>query len=329
MTENEAKVRAQEVYAKDELFILLSITRANMEVGKSVPYVGMLKNGETILFLFTSYEYAKQYVDKCGYEVLDGVYTIGTVEKNHKFNNLYTIFNIAAQMGIKKVDINPLTEEAFGCNIDWFMAVNGLEKEALSVVLSEDELAKVKNNNGQVPVRMNPVDIYQYSNPYMVSPERAEVILHHVFEADPEKPFEEFEKLFLNEQTLHENCFVADYINTKMIPAAQQREKENDVQWFKMVNRVIQKTVWNRLSEQELYTLTDRQTGELYLKNNCMYVVYTDLFKYMGRLDYQKINSKEEVLQMAREHGVEMLVVTDGPHGMTLIEKPIWDGENS
>lgn len=332
MTEQEAKLRAQAVYGKEQLFILLSITRANMDAGKSVPYVGMLESGDLMLFLFTSYENARKYVDKCGYETPGGVYPIGAVEKQHPFNNLYTIFNIASLMGIKKVDIDPMTKQAFGCDIDWFMEVNALEKETLSVVLSNEELGKVKEKDGEVPVRMNPVDIYAYENPYVISPQRADVILHHVFATDAQKDFtenfEELERIFVQEQALHENCFVADYINTRLIPSAQEKQKENDVRWFVLVNRLLQRVAWEKLAGEKLYILTEGQKGAVFQKNKFLYVLYTDLFKYMGRKSYREVKDREELRRIAKENGVENLVVTDGPHGTLIIEKPIWDKEN-
>ena len=114
MTENEAKKIVQDLYAKEELFVMLSVARANMMNGKSVPYIGKKESGEGSLFVFTSYERAKECMDECGYEVLDGVYTIGRIEKTDKYRNLHTMFSLALAMGVAHVEFDMGSEDSFG-----------------------------------------------------------------------------------------------------------------------------------------------------------------------------------------------------------------------
>jgi len=324
MTETEAKELAKAVYAREEWFVLLSTARANMMEGKSVPYIGKLENGEGILFVFTSAEKAKDYVNSCGYEVLEGNYPIGRIEKDDKYNSLYDIFNTVLAMGVRKVDFNPCSEEAFGCNIEWFFAVNELKPGEVNVILSEKETYDILQNNGQAPLRMNPLEIYEFQNPYEITRERADVILHHIFAAEEGQTFASFFEMFLKEETLHENCFVEDYLNSKLIPMAAQEQKEGDLRWFQQVNAVLQTAIWRRLFEHKLFVLTDLQTGELLTKNGCIYVLYTDMFKYMGQYGYRPISGREELLQIATENETERFIVTDGPHGMAMIEKVVW-----
>lgn len=325
MTENEAKKIVQDIYAKEALFVMLSVARANMMSGKSVPYIGKKESGETSLFVFTSYERAKSCMDECGYEVLDGVYTIGRIEKTDKYRNLHAMFSIALAMGVAHVEFDMGSEDSFGCSIRWFLQANDLKQDAVSVLLSEEEMKKVMGNEMGIPARMNPVDIYEFSNPYKVSEERASAIIHHIFTAEEGATYGEFYDTFYEKETLHENCFVANYLNTKLIPMAMQKEKPEDVEGFRKVNSVIQLAVWNRLFEQGVFTLTDRETGELYVNDNSIYVLYTDLFKYMGKFNYSKLNSRNDLLQLIKEHEAERLVVTDGPYGMIVIEKSVWE----
>ena len=114
MTENEAKKIVQDLYAKEELFVMLSVAMANMMNGKSVPYIGKKESGEGSLFVFTSYERAKECMDECGYEVLDGVYTIGRIEKTDKYRNLHTMFSLALAMGVAHVEFDMGSEDSFG-----------------------------------------------------------------------------------------------------------------------------------------------------------------------------------------------------------------------
>lgn len=324
MTEQEAKNKVKEIYERDHWFILLSTTKANMLIGKSIPYVGQLEKGEGILFVFTSYEQAKEYVDTYKYEVLEGNYPIGRLEKEHEYNSLRAIFNMALEMGVGKVDFNPCSEDAFGCNIDWFMSVNELERGEISVAISEEEFKEIQQNNGQIPMRINPIDIFEFKNPYEISRERADVILHHIFAAEEGQTFSSFCEMFLQEETLHENCFVMDYLKGKLIPMANEEKKEQDLQWFLQVSAVVQTAIWRRLFEHKLHVLTDLETGKLLTKNGAMYVMYTDLFKHMGQYGYKPVSDKMELLQLADEHDIERLIVTDGPHGMAMLEKSVW-----
>ncbi len=324
MTEQEAKNKVKEIYARDHWFILLSTTRANMMIGKSVPYIGKLEAGEGIMFVFTTYDQAKEYVDTYKYEVLEGNYPIGRIEKENELNSLHAIFNMALEMGVGKVDFNPCSEDAFGCNIEWFMAVNELDQDEISVAISEEEFNEIQQNNGQIPLRINPIDIYEFNNPYEVSRERADVILHHIFAAEEGQTFSSFCEMFLQEETLHENCFVMDYLKGKLIPMANQEKKEEDLQWFLQVSAVVQTAIWRRLFEHKLFVLTDLQTGAVLTKKGAMYVMYTDLFRHMGQYGYKPISGKMELLQLADEHDIEHLIVTDGPHGMAMLEKSVW-----
>jgi len=61
------------------------------------------------------------------------------------------------------------------------------------------------------------------------------------------------------------------------------------------------------------------------VNDNSIYVLYTDLFKYMGKFNYSRLNSRNDLLQLIKERGAERLVVTDGPYGMIVIEKSVWE----
>ncbi len=323
MNETEGRIIAQEWYNKDEAYIMLSVTKANMITGQSVPYVGRLEDGSGILFVFDSYEGARHYMDRCHYEVLDNTYTIARILKEDENNNLYSVFNTALQLGIDKVDFNPGMENVFGCNISWFFEVNNLSVSEVSMLLSKEEYERMLNNNEKPMLRFNQLPIYGFEPRYMVSDERAKEILGHVF-AEVET-YGELQEIFLNQESLHENCFVADYINTRMIPSAQQENKQEHVEWFRNVDYALGVVVWNRLFEQPVYTLTDRQSGELMIRNESMYVIYTDMYKYMGQFGYRRLDGKDELMELVKAHGIKRLVVTDGPHGMVMLGENIFN----
>lgn len=328
MTENEAKERALAIYEQEEWFILLSVNLANMKQGKSIPYMGKMPNGEKILLVFSTYEGAKEFVDKTGYEVLDGVYPIGRLEKSHEYSNLQTVFSVALQMGVGHVNFDPHSKDAFGCSIMWFMNVNELDPDALPDFEDEDESENAKEQDGKVALRVVPVDIYQYSNPYQLTPERGEEVTYHVFELNPSDRLYMFKAFFLTKQSLHENVFLSEILNTRLIPRAKESGREGDIQWFVYIIRFLQIVIWDRLFDGPVYTLVDEK-GALCKKDKGMYVLYTDLFKYMGKLNYKRISSQKELVKLAKDNGVEVLIVTDGPDEMAIIPKEIWDPENS
>lgn len=317
--EQDAMDIAKKLYEQDELYILLSITNANMISGQSVPYIGALQDGQRILFVFTSYTYAKAYIDRCGYEVLDGIYTIGKIDKNDSYNSLYEICNTALHMGVQLMDINPGTEDAFGCQIPWFMQTNGLEPKEVSVMLSKEEMEHINNGGGQVPLRMNPMKIVDFQDSFQIDDSRANEILQHIFNGGD--TVGEMKTTFREKESLHENCFVMDYLNTKMMPMAQNQGKSDDVAYFQQVNALLQQVVWERLGEHTLYTLVDNATGNLMVRNQSLYAIYTDRYKYMGQFGYKELSGREELEQLMERTNAQRIVVTDGPHWLAVLEK--------
>lgn len=76
-----------------------------MRYGLSQPYIGALKDGRSVLFLFDRYEDAKAFLAN-GYEILDGVYPIGKITADDAFNNLQNVMAIANTLGISLLSHN-------------------------------------------------------------------------------------------------------------------------------------------------------------------------------------------------------------------------------
>lgn len=104
----------------------------------------------------------------------------------------------------------------------------------------------------------------------------------------------------------------------------EARKRVQDIgamdEWFIMLS--IAKA--NMMVGKSVPYIGQLEDGGVLVRNNSMYVLYTDLFKYMGQYGYRKIRGREELLQIAKEHEIERLIVTDGPHGMALLEKTVW-----
>lgn len=327
MIDKDAINLAKKIYEQEAVYILLSTKNANMISGVSIPYVGQLENNRKILFLFDSYSRAKKYIDKCHYEILNGIYPIGKVKKSDLYNGIYNIFNIALHLGIDLVDYNPSSDDSFGFQIAWFFKINNLKPGEISVILSKEEMERtIEDSCVKAPLRFNIIPIENFENPYKIDSERAKELLQHIFNGG--ETVQEIGATFLEKESLHENCFVADYINKKMIPLARQDKKDEDIAYFQRINLLIEIAIWTRLEECNLYTLIEKETGKTYVKNGSIYAIYTELFKYMGTFDYMKLSGKAELQKLALENNVERIVVTDGPHWVAIIEKNTWLGHN-
>ncbi len=315
--------KLKKLFAKDELYILLSWNAANLLRGLSVPYIGTLQTGERMLVVFTSMQHARDYIDKNGYYKPGDNYMLGKMEKNDKLGNLYAVCNTARQLGIFGIDIDPGSEDAMGCEIDYLFTVNNLEPTNVSVISSEEDMAKIlKDNDGNLPIHFNMMPILNYINPYEISKKRSEVLLGHVFNAG--RTLAEAKATFALNEDLNENVFVADMVNRNLIAQAKKNNKASDVQYFQSINNVLERVVWERLAnEEKLYTLHKGDTDELFTVNDCMYVLYTDYFKSMGKFVYKQLRGKEEIEKMIKEHNIKGLLVTDGPSKMIVLEEPV------
>lgn len=313
----------KKLFAKEEMYILLSWNAANLLRGLSVPYIGTLKTGERMLVVFTSMQHARDYIDKNGYYKPGDNYMIGKMEKNDKLGNLYAVCNTARQLGIYGIDIDPGSEDAMGCEIDYLFTVNNLEPTNVSVISSEEDMAKIlKENDGNLPIHFNMMPILNYINPYEISKKRSEVLLGHVFNAG--RTLAEAKATFTLNENLNENVFVADMVNRNLIAQAKKNNKASDVQYFQSINNVLERVVWERLAnEDKLYTLHKGDTDELFTVNDCMYVLYTDYFKSMGSFVYKQLRGREEIEKMIKEHNIKGLLVTDGPSKMIVLEEPV------
>lgn len=312
------KERAKRLAQMDPLYILLSNRQANMLTGVSSPYIGQLEDGNRIVLLFETYQLAKDYIDRNGYDVLEGIYPIGKLSQSHLTANLATTLAVALRGGVKLMDINPSTDQVFGYHIDWFMTTNQMDKE-FSMLVSEERVKGLLNQEGTtVPLTFPPILFAEFSNPYQMTDERRQELLASIF-LDNSRA-EDFFATFYDKQTLHDNCFVADVLSSSCIPKAEKEAKTDDLAYFKALHQALGQLVWKRLDDKKLYVLHHQKTGQLHLPNQSLHVLYTDLFKYMGHFDYRPLTSKAELISLIKENSVKYLAVTDGPHGITLIE---------
>lgn len=76
---------ARAIYAKDKVYVPLSAMQADVSEGTGIPYIGRLKDGRTVLYLFDTYEAARAFSD--GQDgALNGIGLVGALDKADQFN---------------------------------------------------------------------------------------------------------------------------------------------------------------------------------------------------------------------------------------------------
>ena len=309
MEEKDLKLLANQLYKDNDVYILLSTRSANMFTGESMPYVGLMNDGRKILLVFTTYENARQYVDSHGYEVLDGVYPIALIDRWDKYRNLYEICNIALQLGVELMEVDPGSNQAVGFEIAWFMKANFLSPKEASIVLTKEELAQPTS---QIKLRMNMMPILDFKDPYIISEERKKEIISHIYAENPYMAITENE-------TLHENCFLMDVLNTEIM-TKEKAEGNPNMEQFYRINVWIMQIIWDKLANSNLFVAVESDTKEVHIKDESLYVIYTDFYKYMAPYEYRRVNDRAELVQIIISTGVKKIVVTSGPHKIAWLD---------
>lgn len=315
ISSDEAISLAKRILELDHIYILLSTRNANMIKGVSIPYVCQLEDNSKEILLFSNEIYAREYIEKHQFEILDGLYPIGVVEKIDKINGLHTILGTANVAKVDFLDFNAgFNDNSFGCSISWFMKINKLSNE-MSMLLSKDELEKqIAENSGNIPIRFNPIKIHNFDNKYVLDHDSSKAILQKVFEGES---FEEQFTIF-SKESLFACCHTMDYLYTQMIPMAEKDNKAEDVMYFKAATKTLEIVIKGKLSETtQLFTLANPETNEIIVKNDVVYILYTDRYKYMGQYKYIPLGTSIE--KLLEQMGVAKVMVTDGPHGMALL----------
>lgn len=312
----EVAINTLNKYVEGDLYILLSTVSANMMGGFSIPFVGQMEDGK-ILFLFSDLEYARKYCDVNGYEVLDGVYPLSKIDKNNPQTNLEMVVKIAAHLGVTHIDFNPCHEtDAFGVLIPWMQKVLGYDLNNISVIMSQEEMKRIMDENGgkvKAPLRFNPMQILDFSNPYFVAPERRKEI--DEIPLDFEITVGGFVDV-IKYMPLNELIYLSEVINRRYIRKAKEENNAAGEKMFCNLYGVLDQVIIHALTKLQVFTLLDN--GETYInQGKVAYVLYTDRFKYMGDYRYQEIELRDFCDEM-EEKGINSLIITAGPGEMHL-----------
>ncbi|MDO4526341.1 MAG: hypothetical protein Q4B61_13540 [Bacteroidales bacterium] len=311
---------ALELAEKDRVFIILDSRQSFMREGHGFPLVG---NG---IYLFNNYDDAKDCIDRNNIDRWESAYPIGSLEKSDKFTNIKNTLMIANALGIANVFL----DETYYFNTEWFLNAVGIKNRMeFNMRLTEEESNNVDSmmKESKIPLRFNPINLYEYTNPFEISDERKNELSQAIINPDGDTKTEVLKSISKN--TLHENCFSQMLIRSQFIPMAIKKGDMNALSYFNMIQTVYAEAIVSQISTNtSLFVLCDKQSHEVFIRKYPMgddqkffYVSYTDLFKHQGPLEYKKIAELEEVRNLIKQTNVDGIVITDGPSANALVDK--------
>lgn len=320
ITTEDRTERAKKLAEANELFILLSVSQANMLEGYSFPYRGVLEDGSLTLYLFSTYEKAQQFVLGSDYEVLDNVYPIGKLTKEDQFSTLINTLIIANKiMNVGKFSI----DETESYSIAEFLEMLDVKEYQVRIHLTNQEAEqakaeaeKAKDNKApkpqQMPRRFNPVQIANFTNPFIIPEERRKQLLDSIFVKEGET-WEVCFRNFTEKQTLTENCFLLTILFLNYMPQAQKAGNEADLNYFAEVRHMLSTIIWAKIkNEKQLYTLVDPKTKEPIIHNESMCVIYSERLKYIqGNCEFVALEDDgiKKIQQYVSEKNLKAVVV--------------------
>lgn len=158
-----------------------------------------------------------------------------------------------------------------------------------------------------------------------IAPSRANELVGMVFK--PNTDAMDYYDDFTDKMNIHEDVFLHTQIAGVFLPKAINDENVNDVKYFKSVDRVLLTAIKDRLRKEEnLYTLMIPDTDKLYIKQNSLYVLYTDAHKDFGEYTYRPLSGIEELNEYIILNQIEQIIVTDGPNYIAAIPRLLYDG---
>lgn len=300
-------------FTSNPMYILLSTVQANMIKGYSYPYVKQIDEHGKLLFVFSSLEYAKEFIKVNDFEILDGVYPLAKIEPKDALNSFEVICAIAAHLGIMYIDFNPAHPNiAMGVTIPWLQKALDYDLNKITLLMSPQAKEEMeKRGDGKVPLGFNPMPIYDFKDPYTISDERKEELdkipLNNI--SSVEKYFDAIKGL-----TMPELIYISNLLSKSYIPKANSEGNKLNVDMYIAMLHVLDSTIIQRVDKLDTFTLLDGE--DMFVNNNqAAYLIYTDRFQYMGEYRYKEV-SLDGYLGRLQVNDVNYVMITAGPGQM-------------
>ena len=302
-------------FVSNTMYVLLYTVGANMIKGFSYPYVAELDGKGKGLYFFSTYEYAKEFVEENDFEILDGVYPLAKLAPGEKLNSFETMCAIAAHLGIMYVDFNPGHPNiALGTTIPWLQKVFGFDLSKITLIMSNKMKEEMeKRDDKKIPINFNPMPIHKFKDPYFVTDERKKEL-----DAIPLTEYDDVKKYFdvIKEFPLSELCYLSEIIKKTYLPRASADGNKERADILMAMYSVLDGVIIQKLDKKVTYTLLDGE--EMFVNHNqAAYLLYTNRFQYMGEYRYKEI-SLEGFVRQLEAADVNYAIVTSGPGSMHL-----------
>ncbi len=309
----EMAINIVKEFTSNTMYILLSTVQANMVRGYSYPYVKEVDEYGRELFVFSSLEYAKEFVKVNDFEILDGVYPLAKIEPNDSLNSFESICAIASHLGVMYIDFNPAHPNiAMGVTIPWLQKVFGYDLTKITMLMSPQMKEEMdKRADGKVPVAFNPMPIHNFKDPYSLSKERREELDKIPLDngKSVEKYFEAIKGL-----NMPELIYISNLLSKSYIPKANSEGDKAKVEQYIAMLHVLDATIIQFMDRLTTYTLLDGE--DMFVNNNqAAYLIYTDRFQYMGEYRYKEV-SLDGYLRRLQMNDVNYVMITAGPGQM-------------
>ena len=300
----EMAINVVKEFVGNNMYVLLSTVKANMIKGFSFPYVGELEGVGKALYFFSTYEYAKEFVEENDFEILDGIYPLAKLEPGEKMNSFETICAIAAHLGIMYIDFNPGHPNiALGTTIPWLQKIFNYDLSKITLIVSNKVKEEMeKKEDSKIPIDFNPMPIFKFKDPYFI----------------PLKEYEDVKLYFdaIKDLSISELCYLSEVIKKTYLPRASAEGNKERMDILMAMYSVLDGIVIQKLNMVKTYTLLDND--EMFINHNqAAYLLYTDRFQYMGEYRYKEI-SLDGFLRQMEVNDVSYAIITSGPGHMHL-----------
>ena len=309
-----------ELFNLETIWVALSSEHYSVDSHLSIPLICTKDfDGTPAIYVFSKEEYAIEWAKHYNYFSPDSEYYL--VGQVNKFPcDFCSLFQIAAVYGAKMVLLDE-GDIPVPIGLGDIYYYNNIDQSKIDMPISRAEAEAAFNESGsQFTVKFTPlmavkVNENSKDKTYEISRERGMEIKNHIFDA---RSGAELYHMLMEKETLNENCYLFTEIMTGMYPLARQKNDEDMMRFFDMIKDVLVKCIWKRLfTDGNVFILTDEDNNPI--KENFVYVAYTDYYMYSGKYKYHAINSEEEIFKAMEANKATGVVITDGPHYYVIV----------
>lgn len=319
-----AKIEEGAIIDSEKLFVILA--PISLKESKGTPLVGEDLSQGNNLFLFHSFDDARDYMVSNDFENYGGCYPIGQFDPSNKYTSISNIFKSALKFNVthflldgrKLGDIKEYLEKNGGCDGEIYNNFNE-ELEGLA-----DTLGKAFS---QIKSPFSYFKVLNFTFPYEITKERIQELEDQVY-----KNTEGWQKLdnVVADNTYYENCFMLWVLSIRAV-SGQIPEHV-----FEAFLQLYANAIWYRIAIQDvrLYKLVNKETHDMLCtfpngtpKGRTIVISYTDMnrniFPYCN-FEFEQIQLSDLSAILEEDEDIMGVTLTDTYGTQAFIGKPAW-----